>query len=194
MDMEEENGRGLADLTEEQLMNLEASNKDDGRKFEDEYDDEFEQEIVDVDQADGDDNSDDFESVEEEINEVKKKVLVQKEKKKEIEALPFIGNEKQLQKDEYLDYDNSAYTMLHRANTEWPCLSFDWLRSDPSKEFNLSKPSIQKEIEYPLDLYSVAGSQASLPSKNKIYVMRFANLYKTKHDDDPDFEDEKVAH
>lgn len=40
-----------------------------------------------------------------------------------------------------------------------------------------------------MDLFSVAGSQASLPSKNKLYLLRFANLLKTKNDDDPDYED-----
>lgn len=31
----------------------------------------------------------------------------------------FLGNSKQLKKDEFLDFDNKAYEMLHRANTEW---------------------------------------------------------------------------
>ena len=106
--------------------------------------------------------------------------------------MPFVGNEKQLQTDEYLDYDNTAYTMLHRADSEWPCLSFDWLSGETSDKlaYNNYSPSIVKDFEYPMDLYSVAGSQAGLPSKNKIYVLRFANLMKTKFDDDPEHEDE----
>jgi hypothetical protein len=30
-----------------------------------------------------------------------------------------MGTEKHLEEDEVLDYDNRAYEMLHRANTEW---------------------------------------------------------------------------
>ena len=26
-----------------------------------------------------------------------------------------------------LDFDNRAYNMLHRVNTEWPCLSCDYI-------------------------------------------------------------------
>ena len=29
--------------------------------------------------------------------------------------------------DEELEYDSRAYTMLHRAKVEWPCLSLDCL-------------------------------------------------------------------
>jgi len=32
---------------------------------------------------------------------------------------PYLGNSKHLKKDEFLDFDNKAYEMLHRANTEW---------------------------------------------------------------------------
>jgi len=32
--------------------------------------------------------------------------------------------------DEELDYDSSAYNMLHRLRVDWPCLSFDIVR-DP---------------------------------------------------------------
>lgn len=32
-----------------------------------------------------------------------------------------------LQEGEELEYDGSAYQMLHRSQCEWPCLSVDWL-------------------------------------------------------------------
>ena len=35
-----------------------------------------------------------------------------------------------LKEDEELEYDSSAYEMLHRANVEWPCLSIDILIRD----------------------------------------------------------------
>ena len=41
-----------------------------------------------------------------------------------------MGNEKHISKDEYLDFENGAYKMLHRANTEWPCLSCDFISGE----------------------------------------------------------------
>lgn len=52
-------------------------------------------------------------------------------KSKTQKVTPFMGTEKQLEEDEILDYDNTAYEMLHRANTEWPCLSCDFVTGEP---------------------------------------------------------------
>jgi len=38
-----------------------------------------------------------------------------------------MGTSKDLKKGQFLDYDNTAYNMLHRTTTEWPCLSCDIL-------------------------------------------------------------------
>ena len=38
-----------------------------------------------------------------------------------------MGSSTNLRDGEYLEFENSAYEMLHRAHTEWPCLSFDFL-------------------------------------------------------------------
>ena len=42
---------------------------------------------------------------------------------------PRIWNEKKepLKEGEELEYDGSAYVMLHRSKVEWPCLSMDYL-------------------------------------------------------------------
>ena len=37
-----------------------------------------------------------------------------------------------------------------------------------------------------MEAYSVAGSQASVPKNNRLYVMRMSNLHETMHDDDPE--------
>ena len=34
---------------------------------------------------------------------------------------PWMGSSQNLKDDEYLEFDNSAYEMLHRAHTEWYC-------------------------------------------------------------------------
>ena len=35
-----------------------------------------------------------------------------------------------LKEDEELEFDSSAYEMLHRSNPEWPCLSIDVVLRD----------------------------------------------------------------
>ena len=47
----------------------------------------------------------------------------------ELPAKTTVWNDQKdpLKDDEELDYDSSAYQMLHRANVEWPCLSIDFL-------------------------------------------------------------------
>jgi ribosome assembly protein RRB1 len=117
-----------------------------------------------------------------------KKKLEDIEKHQKKDIVPFMGNETQIKKDEYLDFENGAYQMLHRANTEWPCLSCDFLSGETANgmQFNQQNVQIEKNLKYPMEVFAVAGSQASLPSKNRIYVMRMANLHETMYDDDPE--------
>ena len=135
----------------------------------------------------------------------------EEEKIDTVNPLPKQNTEK-LAKDEELVYDNSAYEMIHRAEVEWPSLTIDILTNDrfgkesysnwfPSyvNSFNPSetrtetikypdgyKAEITKHIsdKYPYEAYVVAGSQATKKSDNKIYVMKWCNLYKTLNDDD----------
>ena len=85
-----------------------------------------------------------------------------------------------IQPDEQLEFDNSAYTMLHRLNVEWPCLSIDLLR-DNLGEFR---------TKYPATLYMVAGSQADNAPKNKISVMKLSDLRRTSNDEEEDDDDD----
>ena len=57
-----------------------------------------------------------FEKTEEEEEEEEK---TEKGNSKKSIVKPYLGNSKTLKKDEFLDFDNKAYEMLHRANTEW---------------------------------------------------------------------------
>lgn len=139
--------------------------------------------------------------------------ITTKKKKKENKSEVYLGNE-ELQKGEELIYDNSAYEMLHRATVEWPSLSIDVLcqdRFDKEKYGSwfpdyVSKinPSLMSKkqgeqgdmeqddlpvhvpIDYPFDVYVVAGSQAVKRSDNKVYVMKWSNLYKTLNEEDDD--------
>lgn len=180
------------DLDEEDLMkedNLLETPEEQEIEFEDAFDDEFEDENL---------EDDEWESADEDYEEVitkegkkllaNKKKLSKPDKNKQQDVVPYLGNEKQFGKDEFLDFENGAYKMLHRANTEWPCLSCDFLSGVTSTNMSFSQqtPQINANPVYPVEVYAVAGSQASLPSKNRIYVMRMANLHETMYDDDPE--------
>ena len=81
-----------------------------------------------------------------------------------------------------MDFDSSAYEMLHRTNVEWPCLSLDVLvrerctenRTDrswfPKQVGNALTPenssfnkrlniNIHNEDQFPMTVYFAAGSQ-----------------------------------
>jgi ribosome assembly protein RRB1 len=194
--MTHENSR-RTDFGEDECLMMDQNQTINGRKveekhtldYEDDFDDEFEDENM---------EEDEWESCDEDYEEVttdngtkllaNKKKLEGIEKHNQKDIVPFMGNETQIKQDEYLDFENGAYSMLHRANTEWPCLSCDFLSGQVStnNSFPLHTPNIEKNIDYPMEVYAVAGSQASLPSKNKIYVMRMANLLQTMYDDDPE--------
>lgn len=175
-------------MTEQEIMDQEED-----VEFEDAYDDEFEKEDG---SEEASEHSSDFETesegegVKQErpvVEGEKKKLLAKKEKKKDKKEKfsPFVGTEKNMEQDEELDFENRAYDMLHRATTEFACLSCDWLSGAKAQDKLYSKPTIDfADTKYPLDLYAVAGSQATMPSKNQIYVLRYSNLCQTKYDDD----------
>ena len=45
-----------------------------------------------------------------------------------------------LQEGEELEYDGSAYQMLHRSQVEWPCLSIDFLLRERCSPGGASNP------------------------------------------------------
>ena len=72
-----------------------------------------------------------------------------------------IRTKKNLKKGEVLDFDNSAYDMLHRLNTEWPSLSIDFVsRGSPFTPM----PAPMAIKKYPLEVYTVQGSYSDTQS------------------------------
>lgn len=88
--------------------------------------------------------------------------------------------------EEKLVCDQSAYIMLHHANTGSPCLSFDIIKDDLGDDRNT----------YPLSAYAVAGTQSSRVHTNSVIVMKMSNLHKTqklRNDDDDDDDDDEES-
>jgi len=79
-----------------------------------------------------------------------------------------------IEADEQLDFDRTAYEMLHRMNYEWPCLTFGVAHD------NLG----DQRTTYPHTAYVVAGTQADRASQNKLLVMKLSQLHRMKNDDD----------
>lgn len=89
---------------------------------------------------------------------------------------------KPLEEGEQLVCDQSAYKMLHQAQTGAPCLSFDIIND------NLG----DNREDFPLTAYIVAGTQAAQAHVNSIIVMKLSNLHRTgKEDDDGDDDDDE---
>jgi len=86
-----------------------------------------------------------------------------------------------LEEGEQLDYDPSAYIMLHSIQPEWPCLSFDLMKD------NLG----DNRSRFPLTMFACCGTQADRADKNKITLLKMSDLHKTqvKEDDDEESED-----
>ena len=53
----------------------------------------------------------------------------------------------QMQEDEVLVADSSAYEMLHSMGAEWPCLSFDILRDNLGTSRSTVSPSVASEVD-----------------------------------------------
>ncbi|XP_013172345.1 PREDICTED: glutamate-rich WD repeat-containing protein 1 [Papilio xuthus] len=86
-----------------------------------------------------------------------------------------------LKEDEHLVCDQSAYVMLHQAQTGAPCLSFDIVTDNLGSD----------RTEYPMTAYMVAGTQASSVHLNNVIVMKMSNLHcTTKPDEDQESDDE----
>lgn len=87
---------------------------------------------------------------------------------------------KPLAEGEELICDQSAYVMLHQAQTGAPCLSFDIIKD------NLGN----NRETYPLTAYIVSGTQTG-QAHNNIIVMKLTNLHATQQEDDDDDDDDE---
>mmetsp|Transcript_29808 Transcript_29808/g.69319 ORF Transcript_29808/g.69319 Transcript_29808/m.69319 type:complete len:509 (+) Transcript_29808:87-1613(+) len=85
-----------------------------------------------------------------------------------------------IEEGEQLDVEPGTYDMLHRAQVQWPCLSFDVLRDDLGAQ----------RTTFPMTAYVVAGSQADRSGECHIHMMKWSHLHKTLKDDAEDSDDD----
>lgn len=85
-----------------------------------------------------------------------------------------------LKEGEELVVDESAYRLLHQAQTGAPCLSFDVISDDLGNSREM----------YPLCMYMIAGTQAAKVHVNNLCIIKMYNLYNKQHPDDSEDETE----
>mmetsp|Transcript_15569 Transcript_15569/g.30132 ORF Transcript_15569/g.30132 Transcript_15569/m.30132 type:complete len:203 (-) Transcript_15569:140-748(-) len=90
----------------------------------------------------------------------------------------------ELAEDEELEYDSSAYIMLHQLHMEWPCLSFDFLRDGLGAD----------RVKLPASMLMVAGTQADETRNNRLLILKLSDMHRTRKDrldeDDDDDDDD----
>eukprot|EP00007_Cunea_sp_BSH-02190019_P007692 CAMPEP_0174239362 /NCGR_PEP_ID=MMETSP0417-20130205/14285_1 /TAXON_ID=242541 /ORGANISM="Mayorella sp, Strain BSH-02190019" /LENGTH=470 /DNA_ID=CAMNT_0015318299 /DNA_START=1 /DNA_END=1409 /DNA_ORIENTATION=+ len=87
-----------------------------------------------------------------------------------------------LEPGQKLDYDSSAYDMLHMLQVDWPCLSFDFL---------IDQLGVQR-TKFPHACELVLGTQAQKADQNKLMVLKATELHRTKNDDNDDASDDEL--
>ena len=81
---------------------------------------------------------------------------------------------------ETLDFDSSAYDMLHRMHHEWPCMTFGFVKDALGEQ----------RTSFPMTAFAVAGTQAESADQNRIVCTKLSKLAKTRHDEDSDSDDD----
>mmetsp|Transcript_15813 Transcript_15813/g.50406 ORF Transcript_15813/g.50406 Transcript_15813/m.50406 type:complete len:532 (+) Transcript_15813:107-1702(+) len=77
-----------------------------------------------------------------------------------------------LDADEELEYDNSAYMMLHRMQVEFPFLSFDFIRDSLGEH----------RVRFPKTSFMVGGTQAPGAHQHKLSIIKMSEMHKTRKD------------
>eukprot|EP00054_Salpingoeca_dolichothecata_P037752 m.11822 g.11822 ORF g.11822 m.11822 type:complete len:467 (+) comp7847_c0_seq1:60-1460(+) len=86
----------------------------------------------------------------------------------------------ELAQEEELVCDRSTYITQTEFTSDWPCLSFDILKDGFGNE----------RTQFPMSMYIVAGTQADQPNKNKLNVLKLANIKRQAEEDEDDEEED----
>ncbi|KAJ1625522.1 WD40-repeat-containing domain protein [Pavlovales sp. CCMP2436] len=140
--------------------------------YEDDAEDEFEEEEIVGIGDDSDDDSDAERGTAPPLNDMGR----EGEGEEGAELRVWRPGVDKLEEGEELEFDPSAYDVMHQFHTDWPCLTFavvpDELGSGRTKG--------------PFSAVIVAGTQASQASENKLLVMKLSKLARIKHERDDD--------
>lgn len=153
--------------------NKEEKEEEEELEFEDPFGDDIEEEDL-PEEGDEDEDEDEYNVEGEEEEE---SMEVESEKKKKTVWKPGTN----LEENEVLEFDPSAYDMLHSFSAEWSCLTFDILRDNLGWD----------RKKFPHTLYLVTGTQASQAWKNSIYVLKISQLCKMENEDDEEDDDDE---
>lgn len=136
---------------------------DSGLDFEDPFEDEYEEESY--EDGGGDDENEEGDGEEENDDGAE----IEVEEEQEV-WLPNLN----VEKDVKLEFDETAYDMLHFVGTGWPCLSFEILPDSLGA----------KRSNFPHTVYVAAGTQAEKQKDNRIILMKCSSLGKCKPETD----------
>ncbi|KAJ6219456.1 hypothetical protein RDWZM_005268 [Blomia tropicalis] len=100
------------------------------------------------------------------------------------------GSSMEVDDDDELECDLSAYVMYHKAETGFPCLSFDVIED----RFGSDEARVST---YPQTAYLVAGTQADKAQLNKVLVLKCSRLNpirkpKANEEDESEDDDEET--
>ncbi|EME29763.1 Glutamate-rich WD repeat-containing protein 1 [Galdieria sulphuraria] len=90
--------------------------------------------------------------------------------------------------EENLTYDPSTYDFFFELDSEWPCLTFDFLSGESNAQ-----------TTQPFSVGFLSGTQADKPHKNQILFAKISNIFKRRpktesESDESDDEDEQEPH
>jgi len=142
-------------------------------EFEDEYGDEFEEEVVAGEEGEEGEEGDDA------MDLAASELIGADGVHAEVEGRLWRAGDA-IAPDEKLDYDSTAYDMLHRMNWDWSCLTFGFVRDSLGEQ----------RTQYPLTSYLVAGTQADRAADNQLVCLKLSQLARTIHDEDSESDDE----
>jgi ribosome assembly protein RRB1 len=140
----------LVENNKRKLRHLDSDEEEEEEDLADPYLDEEIEEIPinDEDDDDDDDEKDDkyieYDKEEKNLEKIEKIILNQEEflekmdeeengENDEKKKLVYIHGKYKLNEGEELEFENSAYTMLHRLQPDWPFLSFDFIKEEGIK-------------------------------------------------------------
>ena len=136
-------------------------------RFEDPFEDEFEEEEV----------MDDYEDIEDDADGTKEEGMHDDQKVQSWNPLTSA-----LDPGTKLEVDETAYKMHHSLTSEWPALSFDFLRDSLG----------ESRTRFPHSMIVAAGSQADRADRNKLTIMKLSDMCRTgvKEKSEKQLEDE----